>query len=244
MLVYAAPSDIALFDRTTEQPLNAANGPARPERSHYLDVGFDATALPGLTIGIDVYLKRARDFLDDGQFGQAVVFSQFNFARGRSKGVEMKLAYRRGGFQGYLNVSANRTRAKDVVSNGYLFDDAAELAYLSKNYIYTDDTQLYSASAGAAWRLQGTLLTIGGIYGSGLRSGFANLDHVPGYVQLDLAVARHFDVWQNGKLLTARVSVVNLLDRRYLVRSGDGIGEFAPQYGPRRGFFVSLSQAL
>ena len=204
----------------------------------------DATLLPGLTVGIDAYLKRARDFLDDGQFGEAVVFSQLNYAHGRSKGIEAKLAYRRGGFSGYLNVSANRTLVRDVVSNGYLFDDAAEFDYIAKHDIYSDDAQLYSASAGAAYRVQGTLLSVAGLYGSGLRSGFANQDHVPAYAQFDVAAARDFDVGRAGKPLTARVSIVNLFDRSYLLRSGDGVGEFAPQYGPRRGILVSLSQRL
>ena len=39
MQVYAAPSNVALFDRTTEQPLDAANSPARPERANYFDSG-------------------------------------------------------------------------------------------------------------------------------------------------------------------------------------------------------------
>jgi outer membrane receptor protein involved in Fe transport len=244
MQVYATPSRIALFDGTTEQPAIPINSPARPERSNYVDIGVDATIRPGLTVGVDVYRKRARDFLDDGQFGEALVFSQFNFARGRSEGVELKLACRTDGFQSYLNLSANKTQAKDVVSNGYLFTDPAEYAYVSKNYIYSDDTQLYTASAGASYRFGKTLWSVGGIFGSGLRSGFANTSHAPGYVQLDLAAARDFAVVSDAKPLNVRVSVVNLLDRSYLLRSGDGIGEFAPQYGPRRGVFLSLSQGL
>jgi outer membrane receptor protein involved in Fe transport len=59
---------------------------------------------------------------------------------------------------------------------------------------------------------------------------------------LNFAISRDFDVWQNEKPLTLRFNVVNLLDRTYLLRSGTGIGEFAPQYGPRRGFFIGLSQ--
>jgi outer membrane receptor protein involved in Fe transport len=46
------------------------------------------------------------------------------------------------------------------------------------------------------------------------------------------------------KPLTVRFTVVNVLDTVYEIRDGTGIGVFAPQYGPRRGFFVSLSQAL
>jgi outer membrane receptor protein involved in Fe transport len=46
------------------------------------------------------------------------------------------------------------------------------------------------------------------------------------------------------KPLTLRFDVVNLLDHAYELRSGSGIGVFAPQYGPRRGFFVALKQAF
>ena len=38
--------------------------------------------------------------------------------------------------------------------------------------------------------------------------------------------------------------VVNLLDTVYLIRDGSGIGVFAPQYGPRRGFFLGLSKKI
>ena len=44
--------------------------------------------------------------------------------------------------------------------------------------------------------------------------------------------------------LNLRFTVVNLLDTLYQLRSGTGIGEFAPQYGPRRGFYVTFSQKL
>jgi outer membrane receptor protein involved in Fe transport len=40
------------------------------------------------------------------------------------------------------------------------------------------------------------------------------------------------------------LSVVNLFDRSYVLRSGTGIGEFAPQYGPRREIFGELTQSF
>ena len=39
-----------------------------------------------------------------------------------------------------------------------------------------------------------------------------------------------------------RFDVVNLFDYVYEIRDGSGIGVFAPQYGPRRTFFVGLAQ--
>ena len=40
--------------------------------------------------------------------------------------------------------------------------------------------------------------------------------------------------------IEARVVVLNVLDRVNEIRSGSGIGVFAPQYGPRIGLFGGL----
>ena len=41
-----------------------------------------------------------------------------------------------------------------------------------------------------------------------------------------------------------RFDVVNVTDNIYEIRNGTGIGVFAPQFGPRRGYFLGLSQKL
>jgi hypothetical protein len=180
--------------------------------------------------------------LDDGQFGQAVVLNEFNYADGFSRGAEFKINYTRGGFRTYANVSHEITMVKNVVSNQYLIGDPVELAYLASNYAYASDAQTVTASAGAAYRWHGLLASIDGIYGSGLRAGFANEAHSPGYTQWNAAIAQHVDPWHNRKLLTLRLSAVNLFDRSCVLRAATGIGEFAPQYGPRRGLFAELNQ--
>jgi outer membrane receptor protein involved in Fe transport len=40
------------------------------------------------------------------------------------------------------------------------------------------------------------------------------------------------------------LSIVNLFDRSYVLRAATGVGEFAPQYGPRRGLFAEINQAF
>ncbi len=245
MQAQATPSNLALFNNTTQQPVVPGDNPVQPERSHYFDVGVDQKAiLPGLDVGADAYYKIATDLIDDGQFGQAVVLTQFNYAEGYSEGLELKARYENDGFTAYGNFSANRTEAKDVVSNQYLFDDPVEFAYIANNYHYTDDCQLFTASAGASYNWKGTLISLDGIYGSGLRTGFANLETQQPYTQFNFGISHEFDLWRSDKPVTVRFEVVNLLDTLYQLRSGDGIGEFAPQYGPRRGFFLSLSQKL
>jgi hypothetical protein len=42
------------------------------------------------------YYKNTRDESDDGQFGAAVVLTQFNYARGYSEGGGVKVKYNNG----------------------------------------------------------------------------------------------------------------------------------------------------
>jgi outer membrane receptor protein involved in Fe transport len=200
MQAQATPTNLALFNNTTQQPAVPGDSPVQPERSHYFDVGVDQkTVLPGLDVGADAYYKIATDLLDDGQFGQAVVLTQFNYAEGYSEGAEFKAKYENDGFVAYANFSTNRTKAKDVVSNQYLFSDPAELAYIDNNYHFTDDCQLFTASAGASYNWSGTLISLDGIYGSGLRMGFANLETQQPYTQFNLGVSHDFNVWHPRK---------------------------------------------
>jgi len=241
--VQATPTNLGLFQNTTLQPDINADNPARPERSHYFDVGIDQTIVTGLTVGSDVYYKVATDFLDDGQFGQAVVLTQFNYAHAYSEGVEFKAKYRHEDFTAYANLAVNTTKARNVVTNQFLFDPV-EFAYLSNHYIYTDDAQTITGSTGASLRWNETLFSADAIYGSGLRTGFANLQAVPAYLQVNIGVSRKLELGSPDKPLTFGFNVVNLFDESYLLRSGSGVGDFAPQYGPRRGFFFTLSQKL
>jgi outer membrane receptor protein involved in Fe transport len=240
--VIATPTNVALFTNTTAQPAVSQNDPVLPERSNVYDVGVVQRIMPGLELGVDAYYKVARDLLDDGQFGQAYVLDGFNYARGINEGVEFKLTYASGGFRAYGNLAWAQQKATTVVSNQFLFAPD-ELAFIANNWIYTDHSQTLSASAGASWLWQGTRVSADMIYGSGLRSGFANTDHVPAYAQVNTGISHEFQI-PDGKPFTVRFDVVNVFDSIYEIRDGSGIGVFAPQFGPRRGYFVGLSQKL
>jgi outer membrane receptor protein involved in Fe transport len=243
MQAQATQSNLALFTNTTNQPAVPLNDPVLPERSHYFDVGVDQKVLPGLTVGLDAYYKTATDLIDDGQFGQAVVLTQFNWARGYSNGAEAKVKYENGNFRAYANFAFNITRATDPVSNQYLLDPD-EYAFLLTHYHYTDDMQMLTGSAGAAYRWDKTLFTVDMRYGSGLPSGFANSTFNQPYATANLGIVHEFAAGAAGKPLTVRFDIVNLFDKIYEIRDGSGIGVFAPQFGARRGFYVGISQKL
>ena len=246
----ATQSNIALFANTTNQPDLFLSDPVKPERSHYFDVGVDQNVLPGLDMGIDAYYKMAKDMIDDGQFGAAVVLTQFNYARGYSEGGEFKIKYHNGNFTAYGNFAYNITKAIDVESNQYLFD-AATYQYLLNNYHYTDDMQRMTGSAGASYTFADTTkVTADLIYGSGLRAGdlsdgvAPNSLHTTPYAVINTGISHDFKWSPDAKPVTARFDVVNLFDQIYELRDGSGIGVFAPQYGARRGYYAGLSQKL
>jgi outer membrane receptor protein involved in Fe transport len=245
----ATQSNIALFANTTNQPDQFIADPVKPERSHYFDVGIDQAILPGLTMGLDAYYKMAKDMIDDGQFGAAVVLTQFNYARGYSEGGEFKLKYNNGSFNAYANFSYNITRAIDVESNQYLFD-AATFAFLQHSYHYTDDMQRMTGSAGLSYRWYDTLLSASLIYGSGLRAGslsdgfVPNTLHTTPYAVINAGIAQDLRWSSAYKPATIRFDVVNPFDQVYQLRDGSGVGVFAPQFGARRGYYMGISQKL
>jgi outer membrane receptor protein involved in Fe transport len=286
VLVEAAPANIALFNGTSGAPPSGGTSPVLPERSHYFDAGVDQKLTFGcsapnakdcsvLDLGVDAYYKIATDLIDNGNFGQALVLSAFNYAKGINEGIEFSLKYKSGNFQAYGNLAVAQQKATDVVSNQYLFDNVTpladlggltELQYIDTHWIYTDHNQFVTASAGASyffcgrpatanemfgngggasqWSWCGTRVSADMIYGSGLRNGDANISTVPPYTQFNVGIAREFQLPGDPKPLTVRFDIVNLFDTVYEIRDGTGIGVFAPQFGPRRGYFVGVSKKL
>jgi outer membrane receptor protein involved in Fe transport len=238
----AAPANIAPFANTTAQPETFQQSPVLPERSHYFDAGVVQQITPNLQVGIDAYYKISKDLLDDGQFGAALILSGFNYEKAYNSGVELSATYKDGNFSAYGNLAWARQVATNVVSNQYLFG-ADELAYIASHYINTDHAQQWTGSAGASYLWDGTRFSASMVYGSGLRSGFANTDHVAPYATANLGVSREIKV-PDGKPITVRFDVVNVFDTVYEIRDGSGIGVFAPQYGMRRGYFVGISKKL
>jgi outer membrane receptor protein involved in Fe transport len=238
--VIATPVTLRLFDNTTQQPMINKESPVLPERSHYYDVGVTQKLFRCLEVGVDGYYKIATDLLDDGQFGQALVLSGFNYAHAFNKGVEFTAKYHEGNLKAYSNLAWGIQRGRDVVSNEFLFDPA-KFEFANEHYIHTDHEQTWTGSAGVSYVWNGTRFTTDMIYGTGLRSGLFNSQHNRFYTQVNAGIAHEFQ-WGDAKPTTVRFDVINVFDHIYEIRDGTGIGVFAPQFGPRRAFFVGLSQ--
>jgi outer membrane receptor protein involved in Fe transport len=241
-----ASTDVALFNGTTGAAGSTLDDTPKAERADYYDVGIQKQWTDwGVTTGLDGFYKLSHNMIDEGQFGAPIILTPFNYRSGRQYGYEFTGNYDQGGpFTAYLNAAYERATGEDIVSSQFQFDPG-DLAFIANHYIPLDHQQIVTVSAGAAYVWQGFHLSADLLYGSGLRRDGAtpNGDHVPGYTQVNLGLSRTFNPW-GEKGLTARVDVINLFDEKYEIRDGTGVGVGAPQFGPRRGFFVGLSQAL
>ena len=238
-----ASSNIARFDDTTNAVADSGNNTPLAERSDYFDVGVSQSLGTAWTVGVDAYYRKVRRLQDEGQFGSALVYSTFNYAAGRVKGVEFTVDYAQGPLSAWFNASLGQATATRIITSQYNFapDD---LAWVNRHWIALDHDQKLTSSGGLNYALDdATRVGANYLFGSGLRKDGAvpNGASLPAYFQLDLSLAHDFAIERFGKL-HAQLAVLNALDRSYELRDGSGIGVGAPQFGPRRGVYLSLQK--
>ena len=236
-------SNIAKFDGTTNAVADSGNNTPLAERADYFDAGIQQSIGSAWTLGLDAYYRKVQRLQDEGQFGSALIYSTFNYAKGRVKGLELTANYEQGPLSAYFNASLGKAIGERIITSQYNFAPE-DLAYVNDHYIFLDHDQKLTSSGGFSYAL-GHTSKVGAdyLFGSGLRKDGAvpNGASMPAYFQLNLNVSHDFDFDHFGKLHT-QLAVLNALDRTYELRDGSGIGVGAPQFGPRRGVYLSLQK--
>ncbi len=231
------------FNGTTNAQ-DGADSPVKPERDHYFDVGVTQRFTPAFNIGLDGYYKYARNLLDEGQFGQALIYTPFNYGIGHIYGIELSSAYHSDNLSAYLNLSHTIAQGTNVVSGEFNFDPD-ELAFISQHYIYLDHDQHITASGGVSYLWQGTRFGADATFGDGLRNDgdgtIPNGGKEPPNMQVDLSAARPVHLASFGEI-DLRAVVLNVLDRANQIHDGTGVGVGAAQYGPRRAFYFGVAK--
>ena len=238
-----SPTSIAKFVGTTNALPDNGNDTPLAERSSYYDVGISQKLGTQWTVGLDSYRRNVSRIQDEGQFGAAVIYSTFNYDQGKIKGDELTVNYDGGALTAYFNFAYNRSVGKRIITGQYNFNPD-DLAYIEDHFIHLDHDQKYTSSGGISYASpDSTRIGANYLFGSGLRRDgiVPNGDTMPAYFQLNLSVAHDFNLTSAGAT-HAQFALVNALDRTYQLRDGSGIGVGAPQFGPRRGVFLSLQQ--
>jgi outer membrane receptor protein involved in Fe transport len=238
-----AQSSINLYANTTNAPEISQSSPVKAERTHYYDVGISQQFGKALTVSADVYYKKIANMLDEGQFGQALILSPFNYEQGYAKGIELSAIYTQKNWGVYLNAAIQKAQGSNIISSQSLFG-ADELAYIANHYVYVDHDQTYTLSGGVHYHFGDSQISADVLYGSGLRrtpdDGAPNSSTMPSYTTVNAAYTH---TWKNTPVgeVEGRLSLVNLFDKIYELRDGSGVGVGAPQFGPRRTLYVGLS---
>ncbi len=237
-------TSVAKFAGTTNALPSDADTAVKSERSNYFDAGLAWDATTNLSLGLDAYDREVANLQDEGQFGNALIYSAFNYAKGRVRGLELTANYKRDAFTTYANLAFSRAQGKQIVTGQFNFSPE-EIAYIANHWVHLDHDQTVTASAGVSYRFA-TKTTLGAdaLFGSGLRSGFANSEHLPSYTQVNASVSQAFDFGGGVGKIDGRLSVLNVFDSVYELRDGTGIGVGAPQYGPRRTIYASVTKSF
>lgn len=235
--------NINAFANTTNAVQNYGNNTPLTERSNYFDAGVQQNIGSDWTLGLDAYYRKVDRLQDEGQFGTALVYSTFNYKYGRVRGTELSLSYNHGPLSAYFNAAYSRAMGKDVITGQYNFAPD-ELAYIADNWIHLDHDQKLTSSGGVNYAVtDSTKVGADYLFGSGLRQAglVPNGLSLPYYFQLNFNVSHDFDFDSIGKVHT-QLALINALDRSFRLRSGTGVGVGAPQYGPRRGLYLTLEK--
>jgi hypothetical protein len=232
-------STIAKFAGTTNESAITKDSPVTSERAHYFDAGVTQKIAEGFNVGIDGFYKSSHSVLDEGQFGEALILSSFNYKRGEIYGGEFTSSYDHGPFSAYLNAAYEWARGTNISSAQFLFDPA-EFAYIKKNWVFLDHDQRFTGSAGVSYTWNDWRLAIDGLYGNGLRRGFANTQKNHPYETFNVSLSRRIKITEKTAV-NIRFDVVNIFDKIYELRDGSGIGVGAPQFGQRRGFYGTVA---
>ena len=202
-------------------------------------------------MAVDGYYKKSKNLIDEGQFGAPVIQTPFNYAQGLQYGVEFSGNYTSGPFSSYANLALARARGKDITTSQFNFTPA-DLAYIANHFIFLDHDQTVTASAGAAYRWQGSIFSADLIYGSGLRSDrpLADGDDIPQRQEagglhpgerLRLPYLRTGQARRSGGAVRRGQPVRQGPTRSATARAS---ASARPQFGPRRGFFAGITKSF
>jgi outer membrane receptor protein involved in Fe transport len=246
-LVQISANSIAVLNNTVAFPEVTQNDPVRAERADYFDAGVTVRPVRGLTLGLSAYYKIAQNLLDEGQFGAPIILTSFNYQNGIVKGVEFNASYDNGPWNLYFNGAFGNGIGTNINSAQFNFG-AAELAYIANNYIFLDHTQGWTFSTGAAYTFNAgtewaTRVSTDVLFGSGLRTTVVtpNDSSVPNYAVVNASIAQNIPIGL-GKGTQLRLDAINLFDNSYQIRTGQGVGVGAPQFGQRQTFLLTLRQ--
>jgi len=206
-----------------------------PEKDRYAEIGIESRVLPMLSLKLTGWGRLARDQLDDVGVGSTNLVSPYNFRDGRAAGLEGGAVLVVGSrFNAFANASLERAEGRGIETAQYLFgpDDLA-----NNGWQILDHVQTWTANAGGTLKDGHTRLSGLVEYGSGLRTGGNNDQHVPDHIRVDATLSHEFH--DAPMRPTVAFDVFNVFDAHYAYRIANGFN--GSHWAPGRSVYLRLS---
>jgi hypothetical protein len=210
----------------------------KPETDAYGEIGLDVVAARWLKLVVGGWGRWVWNQLDDNVIGTSGLLGYYNYARGRAVGVDgaAHVVLRRW-LTGFANFEWEVAQGQHIITSKYIFE-ADELA--SRAWESLDESQQWTVNVGATLRAGSAFASLLMNYGSGLRTGNQNTQHVPEHVRFDVTLEKSFDEVPLRPRLA--VDLINLFDWHYAYRIANGF--FGSTWAPPREVFVRLAIPL
>lgn len=226
-----------LFANTTNQSENTQSGKLRAEASDYIDFGINHKFNKELTMSFEGYYKNVKNLLDEGQFGNALILTPYNFKKAKIHGLELSANYKKNNLSAYANLAWQKARAHKIISGQYLVE-SDEVDFISRNYVNLDHSQRTTGSAGVSYKIAKNTFGSDMLFASGMRRGHASTLSMPAYTVFNVFATREIDK------INFRLAINNIFDREYRLNDGTGIGMNASRYGLRRSYYLIVSKSF
>jgi outer membrane receptor for ferrienterochelin and colicins len=204
-----------------------------PEQDRYAELGIEARVVPELLLKLTAWGRLADHQLDDVGVGNTNLVSPYNFREGKAGGIEAGAVAVFGELRGFANATLERAFGRGIESARYLFgpDDLA-----NEGWQILDHVQTWTVNAGATLRHGFSQASALLDYGSGLRTGPSNDEHVPGHVRIDLSASHQ--LWSAPLHPTFSIDLVNVFDAHYAYRIANGFN--GSHWAPGRSVFARV----
>ncbi len=186
------------------------------ERDDYFGAGVQQK-LGAVTLGVDGYLRNARNLIVERSTPGSLEPQAFAFRRGRFSGVEISATYAARTVNAWANLSVAHSRGSGLLAPPGLFP-AATFEAVGNRWISLSSERPVSGSAGLTWHLERLALGADVAAGSGaimtMAPGQPNGARAPAYASFGLSAVYHLHLL--GRPADLRFDLTNLTDIRYL----------------------------
>ena len=183
-----------------------------------------------------------------GSSARPIILTPFNYRYGLIGGVEFTANYSVSNFSTYGNLSFQAAHGKEVESSQFNFSarTSSTTSPTTTSILITRGAWPPPAASPICGRAHASVRTCCSAPACALiwsfRTGPTSRTALTFQAirQINLGASHAFQIGGKGPL-TVRFDVINVTDKVYAIRNGTGIGVFAPQFGPPRGFYGGLA---